>query len=226
MAAPEGASERLRAALAELAEADFDELLVEAQAEARAAVKDALRDAYAQALLARAEHSLATAAEPSPADDGAEALWLYGVVAAGRELPEGLHGVADGRGPRLVPDGELAAVVSAVPLSDFGEQALHENLNDLGWLERMVRAHEAVLEALLAGGAVVPLRVCTIYRGEDQVRALLGARAEELGEALSTLTCRAEWGVKIVADRRIREVHAPSNFATKRALIELLASEG
>src|SRR3954447_18353924 len=103
MAAPEGASERLRAALAELAEADFDELLVEAQAEARAAVKDALRDAYAQGRRAGAGRSLATAAEPSPADGGAESLWLYGVVAAGRELPEGLHGGAGGRGAGLGP---------------------------------------------------------------------------------------------------------------------------
>src|SRR4051812_49831640 len=130
MAAPDGVPQRLRAALAELADADFDELLADAQADARAAVKELLRDAYARALLDRAERSLSTAgtaaepAEAPPAHDGGEAVWLYGVVAAGRELPDDLGGVSHARAPRLLVGGELAAVVSAVPLSEFGEQAL------------------------------------------------------------------------------------------------------
>jgi hypothetical protein len=161
------------------------------------------------------------AAAPEPVESG-DGLWVYCVVPAGRELPDGLEGVAPGAPPQLVSGGELAALVSRVPLSEFGEQALRENLNDLGWLERMARTHEAVLERVLAGGEVVPLRVCTIYRGETQVRVMLEQRSQRLREGLERLAGKAEWGVKVIADRAALEEHARGRSAAARTLAEEL----
>ena len=81
-----------------------------------------------------------------------------------------------------------------MPLAEFGEEPLRSNLNDLDWLERVARAHERVLEAVLAAGTIVPLRLCTIYENEASVRRMLQDERESLGHALELLDGRQEWG--------------------------------
>jgi hypothetical protein len=189
----------------DLLAADVDELIREAQGEARAAVKARLRAQFEGALLETVEARLAAGADsrpPADSDPTAEAgdgLWLY-CVAAGAEPPD-VAGVAEGKRPRSVSAAGLTALVSSVPLSEYGKAPLKRNLNDMPWLESVARAHEAVLEAALRTGPIVPMRLCTIYRGEEQVQALLAERQDELAEALAALEGRGEWGVKVTADR-------------------------
>jgi hypothetical protein len=58
-----------------------------------------------------------------------------------------------------------------------------------------------VLEATLAETVVVPLRLCTVFMGEDQVRGMLAREHRVLADALARLDGKAEWGVKAYADR-------------------------
>jgi hypothetical protein len=95
----------------------------------------------------------------------------------------------------------LTAVVSEVPLDEYGEEGLRRNLNDLEWLEEVVRAHEGVLEAALPGGPLVPMRVCTIYTDTQHVERMLAERKTSFEDAIARLSGRAEWGVKLTADR-------------------------
>ena len=94
-----------------------------------------------------------------------------------RRAPARMGASRGGRVER-VQEGELAALVSRVPLAEFGEEPLRRNLNDLAWLERVARAHEDVLEHALAATTIAPLRLCTMYESEERVRAMLdgGAR--------------------------------------------------
>jgi Gas vesicle synthesis protein GvpL/GvpF len=103
---------------------------------------------------------------------------------------------------RLVPTdspgrGRLAAAVSGVPLTDFGEAALRRHLEDLGWLEATAWAHHQVIEAVAAGQPVVPMRLATLYRDDAGVAAMLTRRHADLTAALDRVTGRAEWGVKL-----------------------------
>jgi len=95
----------------------------------------------------------------------------------------------------------LTAVVSEVPLDEYGEDALRENLNDIAWLEAAARRHEEVLDALLRATTVIPLRLCTVYRSEDAVRDMLAAERAGLHEAIDRLRGQAEWGLKVFCDR-------------------------
>jgi Gas vesicle synthesis protein GvpL/GvpF len=144
--------------------------------------------------------ALASGPEPEPTHSG-ELLWVYCVVRAGDPHASGLPGV-DGRGEleRIESDG-LAAVVSRVPQAEFGADPLRRNLNDLGWLERAARAHEAVLEATLGQSTLVPLRMCTLYESEQGVREMLAERHDPLAAALEWLDGRYEWAVKVIVDR-------------------------
>jgi hypothetical protein len=206
-----------------MAKAELDALIAEARAEARAHVKAVLRDAYTEELLQQVAG--AVGGEPTRADTDGQGWWVYCVVPADRQLPHGLTGVAAEEPPRLVAAGGLAALASRVPLREFGEAPLRENLNDLGWLERTVRAHEEVLDSMLARGAVVPMRVCTIYRDDAQVGEMLQTRGALFHDALSRLAGKAEWGVKIVADRARLEHHARSHSDTARVLGEDVTSK-
>jgi hypothetical protein len=168
------------------------ELLARAEAEAVAA----LRDALVAAALPRGR---AASPAPAPAPLSGDALWVYCVVRADGASPPKAAGVAGGR-VELVESGELAAMVGPVPLAEFGEEPLRRNLNELPWLERVARAHEAVLEHALAERAIAPMRLCTIYESADRVRTMLDASRERFLETLEVLEGRQEWGVKLLLD--------------------------
>ncbi|MFR9779307.1 GvpL/GvpF family gas vesicle protein [Micromonospora sp. MS34] len=139
---------------------------------------------------------MSTTAEPTPAVPGAgTGVWLHGVVAATTAAPAGTTGVA-GTPVRTVGAAGLAAVVSDVPLAEYGEEALRRNLEDLAWLERAARAHHAVVDALTRAGAVVPARLATVHRDDERVAGVLVERYAELAGTLARLAGREEWGVK------------------------------
>jgi hypothetical protein len=218
MRAGDEAFEALRRAVGDFAEAEAAELVAEARADARAKVRSILSEAMTQALLDRSQaelagHAAAPALAPSrPAREpvataAAEhstdelAWYLYCVVGDPNfALPAELRGVDAAHSVSVLSDGELAAVVSRVPLSDFGEDTLREHLNDVAWLEATARAHEQVLEEVRALTTVIPMRLCTIYRSESNLRETLGRERVAFTEALLRLEAKAEWGLKIFMD--------------------------
>ena len=138
--------------------------------------------------------------EPRRSEAEGSALWAYCVTRADHSLSEAPAGVDPAAPVEKITHGGLAAFASRVPLAEFGEDPLRENLNQLSWLERVARAHEAVLEDALTEGPIVPLRLCTIYTDEDGVRAILDREEEQLTATLDRLDGRQEWGVKLLLD--------------------------
>jgi Gas vesicle synthesis protein GvpL/GvpF len=137
-----------------------------------------------------------------------DALWAYCVTRAQDRSPADVAGVDPARLVERVVAGELAVWVSRVPLDEFGEGSLRENLNDFAWLERVARRHEAVLEGALAAGTIVPLRLCTIFADPDGAGRMLRERHETLTAALDRLAGRQEWTVKLLLDRERLEAAA------------------
>jgi hypothetical protein len=173
------------------------ELLARAEEQAVAALRGALLEA---ALGAKPEKPPA----PPPkrrgqAPETGEGLWAYCVMSAEDGMPDDVAGVSGGRLMR-VESGDLAALVSRVPLAEFGEEPLRANLNDIAWLERVAREHERVLEGTLGASTIVPLRLCTIYEGESGVRRMLDEERYSLAQALELLDGHEEWGVKLLVD--------------------------
>jgi hypothetical protein len=140
----------------------------------------------------------ASAAAPEPA--AGSGVYVYAVVAGevDADLPAG---VADST-VRAVPAarGALSALVSDVSLEQFGDEALRHNLNELEWLAGTAVAHENVVDAALRATTVVPMRLCTIFRGDDAVREMLARERLDLEAALTRLHGAHEWGVKVLAD--------------------------
>jgi hypothetical protein len=178
-----------------------------AEEEAVAALRDAL---VAEALASRRRanpeperprHEAAPRPEPPPAQEtGATALWTYGVVPSDAPAVSGLRGVDPAHPVSPVRSGGLTALASRVPLDEFGAEPLRNNLNDLEWLERVARAHEAVLERALQAATCVPLRLCTIYESEESLREMLDRERAAFTEALELLAGNQEWSVKLLVD--------------------------
>jgi hypothetical protein len=150
-----------------------------------------------------------------PAGDG---VWVYCVATADAELPTSVPAVHAGGTLEHITHNGLKALTSRVPLSEFGEDALPDNLNDLEWLERVARAHEAVLDAALEATTIVPLRLCTIFADEQRVKEMLTQEGPSIVEALDRLAGRQEWGVKLLADRAAIEAAARERDSDAAAL--------
>ena len=125
--------------------------------------------------------------------EAAAALYVYGVVSASTQ-PDGT-GIG-ARPVELVAEGDVGALASSVPAGEFGEAALRERLEDRAWLERTAREHEEALERALAGTAVIPFRLCTVYESRDGLREFLSAHGPALASLLRRFDGRVELGVK------------------------------
>jgi hypothetical protein len=129
-------------------------------------------------------------------------------------VPDDLAGIDPYHEVVAVRQGELTAIVSHVPLAEFGEQPLREHLSDLEWVERTARRHEHVLDEIARGGTPIPMRLCSIYRDEAGVREMLKRETHALRHALTHLRGKAEWGVKAFADVDAAEPRAPAEPST------------
>lgn len=128
-----------------------------------------------------------------------DGVWLYAVAA---EVPAAglgqLAGVG-GRPVRAITSAGLTAIASDVGLAEFGEGALRANLEDMAWLEATATAHHRVIDAMSRTQPVVPMRLATVYSGEEKVQAMLGQRGADVREVLGRIRARQEWGVKAYA---------------------------
>lgn len=132
-------------------------------------------------------------------------LYAYGVVRRGdARLPSAL-GVDDDNSLRFVECGSLAAVVSDVEIDQFEGDRLAENAAQGDWLERKVRAHQRVVDELVAQGAVVPMRFGSIFSRSEFLVEMLEAAAADLNAALQRVAGKCEWGVKAYLLDRARE---------------------
>jgi hypothetical protein len=130
--------------------------------------------------------------------------YVYGVVDAAAESLDDAVSAQAGVGSgelQIVRAGPLGAVVGAVPLDEFGDDALHDRLNDRQWLEEKARLHEAVLQAVVERTPVVPLRFGAIYHDLTDVSALLEERRDRFQSSLDFVRGRVEIGVKGWAER-------------------------
>lgn len=128
------------------------------------------------------------------------ATYVYCLVRSPQEpslsgLPEGLPGTA---APRLLPlEGNLWLVVADAPLPEYGGDEIESRLSDLSWVSDRALAHERVVEHFTALGAALPMKLFTLFRGDERAAASLRERRQEIEAVLDRITGRVEWGVRI-----------------------------
>jgi hypothetical protein len=127
------------------------------------------------------------------------ATYLYAVARTPvPSLPLDLRGVSEAP-VRFVSEGDLTCVVSTVDLDEFGEEPLGRNLEDLDWLARVAREHDAVVHEMARSMTIVPLRLATVYTDDASALRRVGELRATALATLDVLEGREEWGVKMYA---------------------------
>jgi hypothetical protein len=130
------------------------------------------------------------------------AVGTYVYAITHRPAPERLRGLrgVTGEPVRSIEQGGLSAIVGSVDPRRFGTEPPRSGVEDVRALEGMLRAHHQVVQVLAGCATVLPLRLGTVYRGDERVRALLDDRRAEFEATLSRIAGRTEWGVKLFVD--------------------------
>lgn len=140
------------------------------------------------------------------------ATYLYCLVRASGTIategaPRGLPGLS---APRALAVGDgLWLVAADAPLPEYGAASIQANLQDLDWVSNRAMAHEAVVEHFGRMGTVVPMKLFTLFAGDD--RALEHVRSERgrLDRILDRIAGCQEWGVLVRFDEaKAKEVAA------------------
>ncbi|NSC23833.1 GvpL/GvpF family gas vesicle protein [Streptomyces albus subsp. chlorinus] len=150
------------------------------------------------------------AAQPS----GSAQLYVYGIVHAGRALPARLRGV--GRPPaqvRLLPVGELAAVVSDVP-------------DDLRARRRDLMAHQELLTRLGTGAPVLPMRFGMVAEDAATVERAVAAAAPTHLAALARISGRTEMNLKAMPAQSQVEALVREDPGLRRLMAQVRARPG
>ena len=128
--------------------------------------------------------------------ENSKGFYVYGIVLQNEmELPQ--RGMDPEAPVRLFHCEKIAAVVSEVPLAEFGESALAQNLKNMEWMKEKIWAHEKVLESVMDSRTVIPLKFGTIFLSEERLEKVLRDSYEAFGELLEKLEGHSEWAVKV-----------------------------
>lgn len=133
------------------------------------------------------------------------ATYLYGIV-AGRtapRLPRTGRGLPDTGPPRAVPawDG-VWLVVADAPLDRYGARAIGPRLRDLDWVSRCAVAHAAVVERIARMGAVVPMKLFTIFSSDARAVADVTRSRRRIERLARRVAGRQEWSVRVALDEQ------------------------
>jgi hypothetical protein len=171
----------------------------------------------------------ANPAAPEAAENGARGWYFYGITLCG------LHAaiLADAQGAAqlagdsaadaavgLIECGDLVAVVRPVLLGDFSVAVLQERLRSVSELERMVRSHNRVIEAIHEHRAILPAKFGSVYANSDNVVTALQSGYDSLLRQLHNLEGCDEWAVHLYADRAVVRERISMQDLTIRRLQE------
>ena len=112
---------------------------------------------------------------------------------------------------------DLGAVVSTINLSDFGESELKKKLDDLKWTKRTVLNHQRVINKVMDGRTVIPMRFGIVYKKKEQIETVLKKNYRKFRSILESLANKKEWGVKVFCDqsRLISKIQANDSAIKK-----------
>jgi hypothetical protein len=146
-------------------------------------------------------------AESNPSDGVKNGVYVYCIFYGSEYAIPLRKGIDNGENIFSVKYEDIEALISHVPLNEYNEESLKEQLEDVGWIVPRAQAHERIIESVMQFCAVIPVKFCTIFKDESKVSETLRQNYEEFRSLLDYLSDKQEWGIKIYVDcGKIRQV--------------------
>ncbi len=151
-------------------------------------------------------------------------LWMYAIGRAGHVLPERAEAVDGSSVVEGITEGPLMAFVTPIDLRDYSQQAVDAHSGDLEWLGAIGYRHQAVMQALMSGGTVIPLRAFTLFGGRQMVEAQLRSGRGQFERVLERLDGKQEWTLRIEFDPQRWNEALASRVESLRAMTSEIES--
>jgi len=130
-------------------------------------------------------------------------LYVYAFARAGHPMPELVEAVDGSDRLKAVTSGDLAAFVTPVDDVDFSQGVIDARAKDVEWLGAIGYRHQSVMNALMHGGTIIPLRAFTLFASEESLRRHLESEQVRLVKLLDRLDGKQEWTLRIEFDPRL-----------------------
>ncbi|ASK62114.1 gas vesicle protein GvpL [Virgibacillus phasianinus] len=153
-------------------------------------------------------------------------IYLYGLVpaqeATEKSLPQ-LKGF-DGEGNLFtIPINHTTAIVCELNGYDYSEETIADKMNnDMEWLQEKAFHHHETIASLDNKFTFIPLKFCTIYKNESNLRETILASEDKVDESFNRLTDKEEWTLKIYSDdNKLKKQIGNSNAAIEEKRKEI-----
>jgi hypothetical protein len=152
-----------------------------------------------------------------------EILYVYAIARAGHPGPARVEAIDGSDRLDAVTAGELAAFVTPVDDVDFSQGVIDARAKDVEWLGSIGYRHQSVMNALMHGGTIIPLRAFTLFASDDSLRRHLDTERERLAALLDRLDGKQEWTLRIEFDPQLWSEAMVRRVDTLRVLSEEIA---
>ncbi|HEX9161994.1 MAG TPA: GvpL/GvpF family gas vesicle protein [Thermoanaerobaculia bacterium] len=124
-------------------------------------------------------------------------LWVYAIARAGHPLPQRVEAIDGSNVVESVDEGPLAAFFTPIDIREYSQGAVDAHAGDLEWLGAIGYRHQAVMQALMNGGTVIPLRAFTLFGSRQMLGAQLRSGRDQFVKVLERLDGKQEWTLRI-----------------------------
>jgi hypothetical protein len=152
-----------------------------------------------------------------------EILYVYAIARAGHPLPERVEAIDGSDRLDVVTSGDLAALATPVDDVDFSQGVIDARAKDVEWLGGIGYRHQSVMNALMRGGTIIPLRAFTLFASEESLRRHLETERERLAKLLARLDGKQEWTLRIEFDPQLWSDALVRRVDSLRALSDEIA---
>jgi hypothetical protein len=137
-----------------------------------------------------------THADARSREHAAHVVYVYGIVGEGFEAARAPGGVDDAP-VRVTSGSRIGAVISALPRSAYGADAIEKNSAEVSWLSPRAMAHDRVLTWAHGHAGVVPLPMFSMWESEQTLARWLDERSDELRALVERVSGADEFGLRV-----------------------------
>ena len=125
-----------------------------------------------------------------------DVLYVYGIAHKDVDLRRAPAGIDDTT-VTTIAGADATALVSRLPMGEYGAEAVETKTADVSWLSPRAMAHDRVLTWAHDHGGIIPLPMFSMWESQDSLARWLGGGAQELNRLFARIAHADEFGLRI-----------------------------